>query len=123
MDPVEKFGQLVVAQLRDRAIDHADGLLAGRWKAPGLLPLQTALAELSPNQKELIRRVLKNSLDSGIHDFLFAIGEAHDSQQGIAIIVDGHDVAALSDGLQGEPFGDEGWFAKFSKYGPHPNQC
>ena len=30
---------------------------------------------------------------------------------------------AKSDGLHGEPFGDEGWFARFSKHRPYPDSA
>src|SRR5262245_2940355 len=121
MSPVEKFGALVVARLRDSAIDHADGLLAGRWKSADTKALQLALAQLSPEQRQLVRRVVVTSVDSGLHDFLFALGQAHDAQQGIAVVVDGRNIGALSDGMHSEPFGEEGWFARFSKHGPHPD--
>src|SRR5262245_8334240 len=119
MGPVEKFGRFVVTKLRDPAIDFADGLLAGRWRSPGTRALQSALARLSPEQRALVRRVVVASVDCGLHDFLFALGESHDFERGIAVVVDGQNVAALSDGLQGEPYSDEGWFARFSKHGPH----
>src|SRR5437899_368774 len=101
MGPLDKFGEFIVTRLYDQAIDHADGLLAGHWKSPSSKGLQGELARLSPSQRQLVRRVVVNSVGSGLHDFLFALGEAHDFKRGIAVIVDGQDVAALSDGLQG----------------------
>jgi hypothetical protein len=121
MHPLERFGQFVTAQLRDPAIDHADGLIAGRWKSPATQELQAALARLPAGHRELVRRAVVAAVDSGIHDFLLALAEAHDREQGIAVVVDGQDVAAASDGLHGEPYGGAGWFARFSKFGPHPD--
>jgi hypothetical protein len=120
MNPLDKLGQLIATQLRDQAIDHADGLLAGRWQSPATRDLQAALARLPAGHRELVRRVVVAAVDSGIHDVLCALGEAHDREQGIAVVVDGQNVAALSDGLHGEPHGESGWFARFSKHGPHP---
>jgi len=34
----------------------------------------------------------------------------------IQILVDGENIAELSDGLQGESFSEDGWNAKFSKH-------
>jgi len=121
MHPVEKFGEFVVTNLRDQAIDRADGLLAGRWKSPSTQALQSALAQLSPEQRELVRRVVVSSVDGGIHGFLFALDEANYLKKGIEIVVDGQNIVPLSDGLYGEPFTDKGWFARFSKHGSHPD--
>jgi len=79
------------------------------------------MARLTPAQRALVRRVVLQAVDSGLHDFLFALGEADDFEEGIAFVVGGQNVAELSDGLQGEPYGDAGWFKRFSKHGPHPD--
>jgi hypothetical protein len=118
---LDKFGAFVVAKLRDAAIDHADALLDARWKAPGLQGLQADLQRLSPDQRAVVRRCVIEAVDSGLHDFLFALQEEHDAGGEIAVVVDGRPVAAHSDGLHGEPCTDEGWFARFSKHGPHPD--
>jgi len=118
---LDKFGEFVVANLRDAAIDHADSLLVGHWKAPGLQALQAELRRLTDEQRALVRRCVIDAVDSSLHDFLFALQEEHDTEAGIAVFVDSGPVAAESDGLHAEPFGDEGWFARFSKHGPHPD--
>jgi hypothetical protein len=117
----DQFGAFLVANLRDAAIDTADGLLAARWKAPGLESLQSELRRLTPEQRAIVRRCVIEAVDSGLHDFLFALGEQHHAGGTIAVVVDGHNIAAQSDGIHGEPYGDDGWFARFSKHGPHPN--
>jgi hypothetical protein len=113
---VDKFGQLLVTKLRDTALDFFEGLALGHWKSPSLKRLQAGLAGLSPRQHELVRRCVVACVDRGVHDFLFALGESHDSDSGIQIVVDGRDIAELSDGLQGEPHGEHGWIAKFGKH-------
>ena len=37
-------------------------------------------------------------IDTALHDVLFAFQEAHDCDDGIAVVVDGINVAAVSDG-------------------------
>jgi hypothetical protein len=118
---LDKFGEFVVTKFRDPAIDHADGLLAARWKAPGLQALQADLRRLTVEQRALVRRCVITALDGGLHDFLFALQEEHDAGAAIVLTVDGLPVAAESDGLHGEPYGDDGWFARFSKHGVHPD--
>lgn len=113
----DKFGAFLMANLRDKAIDFFDGLALGRWKSPRMQPLQTALAALTPEQRAVARRCVLAAVDAGLHDFLFALGDAHDRGEGIAVLVDGHNVAEQSDGLHGELFTGEGWFARHSRHG------
>lgn len=115
-EPLDKFGRLLVTQLRDPAVYFFDAACEGRWKSPGMQDLQAELAALSPEQRDVARRALLMALDAGIHDFLFALQEAHDLEKGVAVSVDGENVAELSDGLQGEPWTDNGWIARFSRY-------
>jgi hypothetical protein len=115
---VDKFGKFLVNHLRDGALDYFEGLTRGRWKSATTQKLQADLASLSAEQRAMVQQCLTTCVDHGIHDFLMALGEAHFRQQGIQINVDGQDVAEVSDGLEGEPHGAQGWIAKFSKY-PH----
>ena len=113
---LDKFGEFMVAKLRDRAIEQHMVTQAGHWKAPRLQSLQRRLAELTPVQRQLVQDVVVDVVDSALHDILFALQEAHDGNQGISVLVDGHDVAAVSDGLQAEPYGSGGWVARFSRF-------
>ena len=117
----DEFGAFLMRNLRDPAIDHADALLSSHWKAPGLQSLQADLAKLTPEQKAVVRRCVLSSIDAGIHDFLFALGEEQEADARIAVIVDGQDIAQQSDGLHGELFAEEGWFARFSTHGVPPD--
>ena len=47
-----------------------------------------------------------------MHDFLFALQKIDDIQ----ILVDGQNIVELSDGIHGEAYSDEGWFAKYSRH-------
>ena len=120
-EALDRFGAFVVSKLRDAAIDYADALLADRWKAPALQALQADLQRLSPDQRAVVRRFVVEAVDAGLHDFLFALQEEHDAGGEIAVLVRGQPIAADSDGLHGEPYIEGGWFARFSKHGPHPD--
>ena len=61
-----------------------------------------------------MRRCVIEAIDHGMHDFLFALVDAHDFNKGIEVLVDGQNIVELSDGLHGEPFVN-GWIAKFGK--------
>jgi len=113
---VDKFGKFMIYRLRDNAIEHFDGLANQYWKAPALLKLQADLATLTDQQREIVRRCVISAIDHGLHDFLFGLVEAHDFDEGIEVVVDGQNVAELSDGLHGEQFTEDGWIAKFGAY-------
>ena len=81
-------------------------LLRGAWKAPDLQDLQRTITGLSPAQKELLREVAVRLAMTGTHDLLFALHEEADGA--VQVLVDGKNVAKLSDGLHGEIFGDDG---------------
>src|SRR5688572_10320476 len=116
-ESLDKVGEFVVKQCRDRGIFYAEGLLRNHWKAPSMQTLQSHLSKLSEADKEAFRKAIISTIDTSIHDFLFAIQERSNNEDDIQIIVDGVNVAKLSDGLHGEAFSDEGWYAKYSKYG------
>lgn len=110
---LDKFGKFIVDNLRDKGISFAELLLIGHWKATSLQNLHNELGKLSDSQKEAVKKAVISAMDSAIHDFLFALQE----QEEIQIMTDGENVVELSDGIHGEQFSEEGWFAKFSKYG------
>ncbi len=116
MDPIEKFGQFVIKNFRDRAIEQSNMLLEGRLKSPDLQEVQSRIAQLEDNQKELIRETLRDTIDTALHDILFAFQEAYDLDQGIEVLVDGENVAAVSGMLNGEIFGPENWIEKYSEF-------
>ena len=113
---LEKFGKFLVENLRDKGIRKAERLLKDEFRAPALLNLQADLYELLEEQKELVKKTVTICIDSAIHDFLFALQERADFENDIQILVDGQNIVALSDGIHGEAYSDEGWYAKYSKY-------
>ena len=113
---LDRFGEIVSIDLRDAALRRAEAVLRVQSKAPGLQALQDQLASLSPAQTTAVLALVRSSVECGIHDFLFKLQELTDLDQGIAVLVDGVNVAAASDGLQGEPYSDTGWYARFSRF-------
>ena len=123
LDPLSEFGRVVIVKLRDRGIDHLDKLLAGKAKAPAFRKLQGELKSLDQEQRALLRRAFVTSLDSALHDFLFALQEQNDSGGRVAVLVDGSRIAEASDGLHGELFTEDGWFARCSRHGEPPEEA
>jgi hypothetical protein len=116
LSPVDKFGKLLMQNLRDRAIDYYVLLVVGHWQGYHAQGLHRRLQSLSEEQRQLLLTCLIEALDTGIHDFLFKLQEQADFENSIQVLVDGTDIIAASDGLHGESYGDEGWIARFSKY-------
>ena len=117
---LDKFGAFLMRNLRDKAIDSHDRLARCAFKAPKLQNLQKALAAMDEEQRQIVRTCVIDALDTGLHDFLFALQEHYDFDNEISVFVEGKNVVELSDGLQGELFSEDGWFARFSAYGEMP---
>jgi len=112
LTPVDKFGKFIVENLRDKGIDFAEGLLSKHWKAPSLLDMQNEIANLNNSQKTAFINAITQTIDGAMHDFLYALQEIND----IKILVDGQNIVELSDGIHGEAYSEEGWFAKYSRH-------
>ncbi len=118
---LDKFGRFIMENLRDPALERYDGLARGHQKAPSLAQLQADLQSLSEEQRAIVRRCVVSAVDSAIHDFLFKLQEVADFEDDIQVLVDGKNVVRLSDGIHGELFGEDGWQARYSKFGK-PNE-
>ena len=113
---LDKFGAFFVQNLRDKILDHLETLLAGRSKAAEVQELQRKLAQLSQDEKKLVRDLVEDITTDGMHDLLFALQQEADAGGAIRVLVDDKEVAKASDGLQGEIFGDDGWIVRYSRY-------
>lgn len=112
----DKFGRFLVEKFRDEGLDFYDGLAASRWKSPSLQELQFALTSLSDEQRNIVRHCVIAALDSGLGNFLGALELAHETGDGIEVLVDGENVVNQSDGLAGELWSDRGWLKKYSRH-------
>ncbi len=119
---LDAIGKLIMERLRDSGFSFADGLVSGHWKAPRLGGLQSDLAAADDECRELAVRCTRVAIDHAVHDFLFALHEACEAGE-ISVSMGGKDVEELSDGLQGELFTEDGWQARFSRYGERPDEA
>ncbi len=113
---LDKFGEFIVVNLRDKAIETAEMLLENGSKSPQTKILQDELLTFNAAQKAIVANAVKTSIDAAIHDFLFAIEEQADFENDIQIIVNEENIVEMSDGLQGELFTQDGWLEKYSKF-------
>jgi hypothetical protein len=114
MKPVDKFGEFIVRNLRDKALEQHAMLQRGELRGARIQEIQQALASFTPEQRAVVSRIVTDVIDTATHDLLFALQDAHDRQLGIEVLVDGANVAEESGMLQGEPLGDRGWVQRFS---------
>ena len=112
MNDLDKFGKLVTTELRDSVLNRYLDIESGFIGSDIATQLHKKLNLLSEDQKKLIRHVLTDTIDSGIHDFLFAIQESKD----IKVLANDKNVVELSDGLNGEIFSEDGWFEIYSQH-------
>jgi hypothetical protein len=113
---LDRFGAFVVRHLRDSMFDDLEMFLRGDWKAPELQELQNHLKELDEGHKRLLRDLVEQLTTTGLHHFLFALQEEAENGGDIKVLVQGVEVAKLTDGLHGEPSGEDGWIVRFSQY-------
>ncbi len=113
MSELEKLGKVIAEDLRDSALNRYLDLESGLIASDVAKELSKKIGQLSDDQKSLVRKIITDCVDVGVHDFLFAIGE---SRENVEIHVNGKNVTELSDGLQGEIFTEDGWFEIFSQH-------
>ena len=113
---LDEFGKFIITNMRDKQIDNVNGLLKGKWRAKNVKNLQKQLSKFNRDEKKVISDLVEDILNSTMHDLLFAIQESNDLDTGLKVMMNDKNVAELSDGLQGEICGDEGWIRRFSSY-------
>jgi hypothetical protein len=113
---LNRFGQTLMRRVRDASIEHWDSVVQGRMRGPDNQRVATAVAAFTPEQRLLVEWLIVRIVDVTIHSLLSTIEE--DESIKVQQCVAGGDcanIAEISDGLGGEPYGDEGWIARFSQ--------
>jgi hypothetical protein len=108
MTPLQKFGKFVVEKIWDEPIEHHLLMQNSHWNSPEVQELQGAIVALPGDQKALTLKAVRYAVYTSLHYLLHGLQEAHDLHQGIEVLVDGKNVAELSDMLHGEFFGEDG---------------
>ncbi len=114
MKNIDEFGQLISKGLRDQALGRCEDITERKVKSQECLEINDSLSSLTDEQISVVKRLVTSCVDTGIHDFLYTLDEKQDE---LSVSINGEDIVKESDGLNGELFSDDGWFAKYSKYG------
>jgi hypothetical protein len=115
LDALSHFGQILMAEVRDRAINDWEETLKGERKSARSKTNFQKLSTLKPEQQEVFRQILPQIVDSVLHHLLWILEENEDIELNVKTSVGFQNIAKISDGLTGEPFGKNGWIAMYSK--------
>ncbi len=113
---LDEFGRLLMAQVRDDACDYLQRVISGKMADKASKEVFGRFRRLTSNDPELIEILLLQAVDAGIVRFLhfldeFEIGILFQDHAGGK-----HDIRAISDGLAGELYTEDGWAARFSSF-------
>ena len=121
--PLDVLGRFVVENVRDAAIGHFDWLCDPETTSPSHAGLRRELTFLPEEHRKVVRRAVVLSIDAAVHSVLFRLQE-HADYRGVTehlgdieVRVRGEVVPQLGDQLHGMIYNEDGWYAKFSKYG------
>lgn len=108
---LNEFGKVLIKEVRDRTIRLFDKKIQGVMKDKESQFLFEQVNKLSEEQRLIINKIIPQIVDLSLHNML-CIFEEHDKFQ---IVIDGENIADISDGLSGELYTSDGWIEKFSE--------
>lgn len=108
---LNEFGEVFIKEVRDRTIRLFDKKVQGIMKDKESQLLFERVSKLSEEEQLLINEIIPQIVDLGLHNML-CVFEEHDEFQ---IVIDGENIADISDGLSGELYTSDGWIEKFSE--------
>lgn len=113
---LEKFGELLMTRVRDKAIADWDKIIGGEMRGERAQRVQALLASLIPDQVEVVKQLLPQIVDTTLHHLLWVL-EQERSIEVRTGVGEGQpqSVRDLSDGLPGELYSSNGWIARYSR--------
>lgn len=108
---LNEFGKVLIKEVRDRTIRLFDKKVQGVMRGEDSQRLFERVNKLSEEQQLLINEIIPQIVDLSLHNML-CVFEEHDEFQ---IVIDGENIADISDGLSGELYTSDGWIEKFSE--------
>jgi hypothetical protein len=114
-DIIYDFGKDVIVKARDMTIKDGVEILGGISKAPPHIKLYNELENLDERQKDAVKKIIINSVDSAINNFLWMMEENNDKYAFTAKCENGgqFDIEQESDGLC---VGQYVFIGEFSEY-------
>ena len=114
---VDEFGKLLMSRVRDEGIARFDETVGGKRRSHWAHWMRENLSDFTPQQLAIVRKIVVRSVDSTIHELLWMFEESTTfSVSGISSSGAQINLVESSDGLSGEPYSEDGWIERFSKY-------
>jgi hypothetical protein len=113
---LDTFGQLLMTEVRDRAIREWKMTVAGHMKGERCARIRQSLQRWSSQDRDLFLSLVPDIVDSVLHHLLWTLEE--DGPVRVAVDLPDGEVPSLnevSDGLAGELYTEDGWIARFSE--------
>jgi hypothetical protein len=108
---IEDFGEMVIHSVVDAVFNLYDHDLKRSVKSEASeTEMCELLAKLSPAEVGVLKKIALSAIKTTTHYFLWQA-----EQKKLDIVFQDANVADLSDGLSGELYLEDGWFAHFSK--------
>ncbi|MGA3282913.1 MAG: epimerase [Verrucomicrobiota bacterium] len=114
---LDKFGELLMKRVRDKAIGDWERFISGEMKGATAERVQQQIVSLTPEQRDTLCNLIPLIVDTTLHHLLFTA----EQERSLQLIIDNpgesaaHNLRDISDGLSGELYGKHGWIARFSK--------
>ena len=110
-DKLQYFGNKLMKEVRDRTIREFDLRVSGKMMDEESQRLANKMQNMNEEQRELINKIISQSIDLCIHNTLCLLEDNDD----IVLLVDDISISECSDGLSGELYTEDGWIQKFSE--------
>jgi hypothetical protein len=113
--PLEKFGEILITRVRDKAISDWDRIISGKMKGDTARQVAAELQGVSPEVTEVLSKMIPRIVDTTLHHLLWTLEQQPNVR--VSVELEGESVRSVreaSDGLSGELYGRRGWIARFS---------
>jgi hypothetical protein len=113
---LEMFGRRVVKDVYDGSCEYLQAVMAHGMKGKNPDPLHVAYCSLDERSAQIVRRFVVEAVDQTFARFLHFLDT---SQVPIPVELESGqqvDLRGVSDGLATEPYGEQGWIARFSRF-------
>jgi len=114
---LDEFGQLLIASVRDPGISKLESFMRGELKSHSAQTMWESVKDFTPQQREVLRKIVIWSIDRTMHDFLWMFEQSENFSIGTSPSSGGSvKLAEVSDGLGGELYSEDGWISRFSQF-------
>jgi hypothetical protein len=113
---LDEFGQLLMAQVRDQTLADLQRVVSGKMADESSRNLFDEFKKLNPESCEFVKKLLVVTVDAAIARFLYFLDDFQIEVRFRTSEGEQHDVRAISDGLHGEIWTEDGWIKRFSKF-------